>query len=312
MKNAISAFFLTLLLSACSQEVVGKKPLKQQEPVPVLPEPISSIQIPQAEIDAHRQYIENQIVEKDGKTKVYYINKSQDGYQKTDNSQQATHYSLLLGKTATGDCVAQHFYINGKKESEPLILKNEKDINCQNDPEKSEVNAISRLWAIYDEKENIYGIIYFFDNQKEQITKKTLRQKYCQSDDNKSSEPYICDILITDSSDLPIYKKTQFEFNQQGHHLRTIHHEIDTDHSGKVLIENKKPDETFITQIDFFNEDSQTVTIRVWKNGLLTNNNKVDISDFPEELQVHYKDFQKNLEINNKKIKKLSETTPNN
>ena len=219
---------------------------------------------------------------------------------------------MLLGKTAAGDCVAQFFHINGKKGTEPVILENTKDKNCQNDPANSEIRATSKLLVWYDDKENIYDVVYPFEDKKEIIFKKSLRQNYCQTDDNKSPQPYVCDILISNSSDLPIYKKTQFEFNQQGHHLRTIHHEIDTDHSGKVLIENKKHDETFITQIDFFNEDSQTVTIRVWKNGLLTNKNKVDISNFPEELQVDYKDFQKNLETNNKKIKKLTEIKTDN
>lgn len=207
MKNAISAVFLTLLLSACSQEVVGKKPLKQQEPVPVLPEPISSIQIPQAEIDAHRQYIESQIVEKDGNTKVYYI-VGKGEYQKTDNPQQATVYDILLGKTATGDCVSETFFINGKKHMEPMILENTKDKNCQNDPANSEISATSKLLVWYDDKENLKSTVYSFENEKEFIGKKSFTRKYCQSNDNKSPESYACEVIISDSSDLPIYKKT--------------------------------------------------------------------------------------------------------
>ena len=311
MKNAIFAISLIAALSACSPEVVGKKPLKQQEPVPVLPEPIFSAPISAAEIDAHRQYIESQIVEKGGNTKVYYI-EGQDGYQKTDNPQQATHYYVFLGKTANGDCVAESFHINGNKDTEPFIYENSKDKNCQTDPANANFNAVSKLFIAYDNKENIQATLFFFENQKRtDILKKSFSQNYCQSD-NKTNEPYVCKITTTDSSDLPIYKSNQFEFNQQGNHFRTTHYEIDTDHSGKVLIENKKPDETFITQIDFFNEDNQTATIRVWKNGLLTNKNKVDINNFPKELQIYYDEFQKKLEANNKKIKKLSETTQNN
>ena len=72
----------------------------------------------QKKIIENQEYIDSQIVKKDGKT-IYYFTQERN---LSNNKANAQYYRIILGTTAKGYCAVQDFYSNGNKKREPFII----------------------------------------------------------------------------------------------------------------------------------------------------------------------------------------------
>ena len=113
----------------------------------------------QEKIIENQNFIDSQIVKKDGKTVYYFIEeKDKDGnfiYHLTDDKNKATHYREILGTTIDGFCAVQDFYGNGQKQGEPFI---ERDIEfCNNMETNYNTNSLADIF--YSDNGNISLII---------------------------------------------------------------------------------------------------------------------------------------------------------
>ncbi|MBR7002211.1 MAG: hypothetical protein IKI11_06110 [Neisseriaceae bacterium] len=131
------------------------KPLPERPPVPDFP---TDAEI-QNKIAENLQYIQNKIIQKDGKT-IYYFIKAKDKNNKTiysvvDDKNKAQYYRVVLGKTAENYCAVQDFYINGKKRTEQQIIL---DKNCTLSLSDNRKNKDFLTLIIYEPYEKIYVI----------------------------------------------------------------------------------------------------------------------------------------------------------
>lgn len=168
---------IALALSACSEEQGNKikyklttgnnlKILPSDTPLPETPK--MEVLFPTEEelankIAENKQYINNKITQKDGKTIHYFTRNDKNEYYLEDKT-KAKFYRVVLGKTAENHCAVQDFYINGKKYTEEYIVL---DTNCAKDIKKSRMYNINTNFLMrnfstfvqYTENGNVFNVL---------------------------------------------------------------------------------------------------------------------------------------------------------
>ena len=153
------ALFSVTACSATKTPTTQSVSTTQQTPMPPIPK-LPSLALSQQEIDSNRQYIQSQIVQKDGKTKYFFDKENKDGKNpQVSKKVSGGFYRIVLGKTATGDCAVQDFYADtNQKQSEPLIVAKK---NCNN----FNTWGYDGAWIVYDEKQQLKLISHFKDGE---------------------------------------------------------------------------------------------------------------------------------------------------
>ena len=160
-KNTLITSLLAVALcsvSACSatqtQDAQNQAVSQQKQAVPPIPQmPVlpSLEEMAQKEIDSNRQYVESQIVKKDGKTKYFF---DKDG-KLVQKKAAGGYYRLVLGTTAAGNCAVQDFFADSNtKQSEPLIVAKK---DCNN----LTAGANDGVVITYDKKQQVDGVVHF-------------------------------------------------------------------------------------------------------------------------------------------------------
>ena len=152
--------------TACSPETQSNLKEKwqsvsetQQTPMPQMPE-LPPLVVEQKEIESNQEYIQSQIVEKDGKI-MYFFDKTNEENKHPRVSEKVAggFYRIVLGKTTAGHCAVQDFYVDtDQKQCEPLIV-------AQKDCDNFDDVGYDGTWIAYDEKQQLNGLAHFKDGK---------------------------------------------------------------------------------------------------------------------------------------------------
>ena len=249
------ALFSVTACSATKTPTTQSVSTTQQTPMPPIPK-LPSLALSQQEIDSNRQYIQSQIVQKDGKTKYFFDKENKDGKNPQVSKKVAGgFYRIVLGKTATGDCAVQDFYADtNQKQSEPLIVAKK---NCNN----FNTWGYDGAWILYDEKQNIqqwghfkngkmlnfladYGVLYIdlADKSKTTIMMKSFFDEIFVGVYNNNQQIEEATLIFTEP------KQNQTAMQK----IRYVNGQADRDHSHLWVNGQEKPIEQ-----DYFSQVSK-------------------------------------------------------
>ena len=247
------ALFSVTACSATKTPTTQSASTTQQTPMPKIPK-LPSLALSQQEIDSNRQYVQSQIVQKDGKTKYFFDKENKDGKNPQVSKKVAGgFYRIVLGKTATGDCAVQDFYADtNQKQSEPLIVAKK---NCNN----FNTWGYNGAWILYDEKQNIqqwghfkngkmlnfladHGVLYidFADKSKTTIMMKSFFDEIFVGVYNNNQQIEEATLIFTEP------KQNQTAMQK----IRYVNGQADRDHSHLWVNGQEKPiEQDYFSQI---------------------------------------------------------------